>query len=156
MKGSMNEVVHPMSEETVLQVFEAHLGDTIHSFDVPPPSFVTMQGQFLNINPARGTLTASFPALPAFRNPYGAMQGGMIAAAVDNTIGPLSMLYNPPNVTRRMEIKYSRPVDEHVAVILVHAQFVERRASWLTFRADVRSEDGVLLARARARHWILA
>jgi len=34
------------------------------------------------------------------------MQGGMIAAAVDNTIGPLSFLVAAPNVTRRLEMKY--------------------------------------------------
>jgi len=33
----------------------------------------------------------------------------MVAAAADNTLGPLSVLVAPPNLTRRMEITYARP-----------------------------------------------
>lgn len=154
-EGRVGEAIEPMTEHEVLEIFQAYIGDVTHAYEVPPPSFVTMQGQFLEINPEEGKLIARFPVLPAFRNPYGAMQGGMIAAAIDNAIGPLSMLYSPPNVTRRMEIKYSRPVDDQIQAIHVHAQFVEQQDAWLRFRADVRSDAGVLLARARSRHWIL-
>ncbi|MCJ7824733.1 MAG: PaaI family thioesterase, partial [Anaerolineales bacterium] len=101
-----------------------------------------------------GWLRTRFPVKPEYLNPYRTMQGGMIAAAVDNTLGPLSMLVASPNVTRRLEMKFSRPVRADMHHILVLARFIGRENQELRFTAEVRSEDGLLLARARATHWI--
>ena len=79
----------------------------------------------------------------------------MVAAAVDNTLGPLSMLVAPPNVTRRLEMKYSRPITTDLEFIIVTAKLVERKGRWLTFRAKVEDQEEMLLARARAVHWIV-
>jgi len=152
----MQESGKGMNSLEVMRIFKEILGESLDRFRVPPPSFVTMQGEFLEIDPENGVVLARFPVLPILLNPYGAMQGGMIAAAIDNTIGPLSMFYSPPNVTRRMEIKYSRPAMQDLERILVHARFINQVDSWLYFRADVRDEEGALLARGHAKHWILA
>lgn len=145
-----------LSRDEVMAIFRERLGDEIDSFEVPPPSFQSMEGAFLEIDVDRGHIKTRFPVLPDQLNPYGAMQGGMITAAIDNTIGPLSMLYDPPNVTRRMELKFSRPVTPAMGFVFVDASFQERKGSWLHFRADVRSEQGALLARCFSTHWILA
>jgi acyl-coenzyme A thioesterase PaaI-like protein len=100
-------------------------------------------------------LTARFPVPAEYLNTYGSMQGGMVAAAVDNTLGPLSMLVAPPNVTRRLQMKYSRPVTPDLNFIIVEARLTERKDRWLSFRAEVKDEEGTLLARARAVHWIV-
>jgi acyl-coenzyme A thioesterase PaaI-like protein len=52
--------------------------------------------------------------LEKYRNPFGTMQGGMIATAVDNTIGPLRDVVAPPNVTRTLEMRYSHPVNSEM------------------------------------------
>jgi acyl-CoA thioesterase FadM len=83
------------------------------------------------------------------------MQGGMLAAAVDNTIGPLSALVAPVNVTRKLEMTYSQPVTLEMGHILVKARLVRRRGRKLDFEAVVRSPEGVRLARAKALHWIV-
>ena len=98
---------------------------------------------------------ARFPVMEEHLNPYGTMQGGMVAAAIDNTLGPLSMLVAAPNVTRRLQVKYSRPVMADVGHIVVTAKFTGRQGRELAFRAEVRDPAGVLLARARASHWII-
>jgi len=144
-----------MDDDAVMAVFQENVGSLLDEFDVPPPSFRSMQGAFLSIDPDAGVLQTRFPILPGQLNPYGAMQGGMIAAAIDNTIGPLSMLYDPPNVTRRMEIKYSKPVTSEMKQIFVEARLLERKGSWIHFRADVRSAEGTLLARCFSKHWVL-
>ena len=79
----------------------------------------------------------------------------MVAAAIDNTLGPLSVLVAPPNVTRRLEVTYNRPVTLDMGCIVVDAKFLERQDRWLFFRATVRSREGLRLARAKAVHWIL-
>ena len=45
-----------------------------------------MRGEFLTINEKAGRTTTRFPILAEYQNPYHAMQGGMVAAAVDNTL----------------------------------------------------------------------
>jgi acyl-coenzyme A thioesterase PaaI-like protein len=121
----------------------------------PPPVFVAMEGRFLELDLATGSLTAQFPVLESYLNPYGTMQGGMVAAAVDNTLGPLSVLMAPPNVTRRLTMTYSHPVTLEMAHIRVSARLLERNDPKLVFRADVRNAEGLRLARAKAVHWIL-
>jgi acyl-coenzyme A thioesterase PaaI-like protein len=124
-------------------------------FTFPPPIFAVMRGEFVDLDLDAGMLTTRFPVRERYLNPYGTMQGGMIAAAVDNTLGPLSMLIAPPNVTRRLEMTYSRPVTLDMGHIVVNAELLERKDRWLFFRAEVRSQEGLRLVRSKATHWIL-
>ena len=139
----------------VLEILKRRFGDRLDEYAFPPPVFVAMQGEFLEVDLDGGLLTARFPVLESYLNPYGSMQGGMIAAAVDNTLGPLSVLVAPPNVTRRLELTYSRPATPDVEYVVVTAQLLEREDRWLTFKADARAPSGLRLARAKATHWIL-
>jgi acyl-coenzyme A thioesterase PaaI-like protein len=139
----------------VLEIIEEGLGDSRDEYLIPPPIFVAMEGEFLAFDLEPGSLTTRFPVLEQQLNSYGSMQGGMVAAAVDNTLGPLSMLVAPPNVTRRLEMKYSRPVTPQVEYITVAGKYLGRDGRWLRFSAVVRDPQGVLLARARATHWIV-
>jgi acyl-coenzyme A thioesterase PaaI-like protein len=138
-----------------MEHFRERYGDRIDDFLVPPPSFLLMDGEFVALDLETKILAARFPVDERYLNPYGAMQGGLVAAAVDNTLGPLSMLVAPPNVTRRLEMKYSRAVRLEMGSLEVRAEFVSREGRWLEFRADARSLDGELLARAKASHWIV-
>jgi acyl-coenzyme A thioesterase PaaI-like protein len=145
---------HSALPPSIYEVIQARLGDRLAEYRIPPPVFVTMRGEFLAFDPEGGVLTTRFPVLEEYLNPYGAVQGGMVAAAVDNTIGPLSMLVAPPNVTRRLQMKYSRPVTPDLEHITVKGRLLERNGRRITFSAEVRDQEGVLLARARAVHWI--
>jgi len=131
------------------------LGHRMDRYAFPPPVFAAMEGQFLELDLDAGFLTAQFPVLESYLNPYHTMQGGMIAAAVDNTLGPLSVLVAPPNVTRQLEMTYSRPVTFDMGHIVVTARFLERSGRRLFFRADVHSQDGLRLARSKAVHWVV-
>lgn len=133
----------------------ANLGDRIEAYPVPPPVFKAMEGEFVAYDAGAATLTARFPVKEHYLNPYGTMQGGMIAAAVDNTLGPLSMLVAPPNVTRRLQVTYSRPVTLETAHILVTARLVGRDGRRLRLRADVTDLNGRRVARAKAGHWVV-
>jgi len=141
--------------EAIMDVLRGKLGDRMDQYAFPPPVFEAMQGEFLELNLEAGELTARFPVLESYLNPYGTMQGGMLAAAVDNTLGPLSVLVAPPNVTRHLELTYSRPATPDMEHIVVRAQFLERRERRLFFRAEVHSPAGLRLARAKAVHWII-
>jgi acyl-coenzyme A thioesterase PaaI-like protein len=120
-----------------------------------PPSFTVMQGDFLEFDPEARRMQVRFPVLETWLNPYGAMQGGFVAAAIDNVIGPLGVLLAPPNVTRTLELKYSRPVTMDMGFIIVTARLAERADPWLIFKVEVHDPDGNRLVRATGKQWIL-
>ena len=148
----------PTSPEIYNQIMillQKQHGDHLDPNRFPPPVFLAMQGEFLDYDPEQAVLRVRFPVLESWLNPYGMMQGGMVAAAIDNTIGPLSALVAPANVTRYMELKYSRAVTPEMGSITVTAQLIERQGRWLTFKGVVKNPQGHRLARAKAKHWIL-
>jgi acyl-coenzyme A thioesterase PaaI-like protein len=140
---------------SLMDILRERLGDGLDGLTIPPPVFETLQGEMLALDAEAWVLTVRFPVLPAYLNPYGSLQGGMVAAAVDNTLGPLSMLVAPPNVTRRLEMKYSRPVTPELDHILVTGHYLGREGRTLAFHAEVRDPAGMLLARGRAEHFVL-
>jgi len=144
-----------MLPASIIDLVKNRLGDRFDDYLIPPPVFILMQGEVIEFELDSGTLITRFPVLDKYLNPYGYMQGGMVAAAVDNTLGPLSMAVAPPNVTRRLEMKYSRPVTPDLQYITVKGILVGRQDPQLTFSADVRDSRGMLLARARAIHWVI-
>ena len=148
----------PISSEfdhLILEALKQQHGDQVDQLVYPPPVFVAMQGEFLEIDLENASVRVRFPILKSWLNPYGIMQGGMVAAAIDNTIGPLGALVASANVTRTMNVKYSRSATLEMQFILVNAWLLERDGRWLTFKAEAKNPGGQRLARAHARHWIL-
>jgi acyl-coenzyme A thioesterase PaaI-like protein len=139
----------------IMDIIRERLGDEADQYELPPPVFTSMHGEFLDYDEENGVLTNRFPVMDTQLNPYGAMQGGVVAAAVDNTFGPLSMLVASPSVTRRIELKYSSPITMDLEFITVKATFLEREDRWLRFKAEVRDPQGKLLARAWSQYWIV-
>lgn len=146
----------PQLFDQIMTVLQKQHGNRLDQFTFPPPVFATMQGEFLDYDPEQALLVVRFPVLESWLNPYGIMQGGMVAAAIDNAIGPLSALVASANVTRHMELKYSRAVSPEIEHIIIRAQLLEHNGRWLTFKAEAKDPQGQRLARAKARHWILS
>lgn len=122
---------------------------------LPPPAFLAMQGEFLEFDAAAMRLTTRFPVLDSWLNPFRTMQGGFIAAAVDNTVGPLSMLAAPPSVTRDLGIKYRRAVVADSGHIRVVARLVEARKRRLILEAHVLDGQEQILAEGQVTNWII-
>lgn len=122
---------------------------------IPPPVFLEMGGEFVDVDLEAQTVTLRFPVEERFQNPLGYMQGGIITAVVDNAIVPLSFLVAPPSVTKTLLMEYVRPVSADLAHVLVKAQCEVVGEREATFTAVVTTEDGRELARATAVHVIL-
>ena len=54
----------------------------------PPPCAVTLGIAFAAVDGERGTVEVTFQAKPEFLNPAGNVQGGFLAAMLDDTMGP--------------------------------------------------------------------
>lgn len=139
----------------ILKLVEERFKGDAGNIEIPPPVFLAMKGDFVTVDLDQGSLQCRYPILAEQLNPYCHMQGGIISAAIDNTIGPLSMLVAPPNVTRRMEVKYSRPVTSNLGYIYVTARFIEQKKRMLLFEASVEDNAGEEYASAVSTHWII-
>ena len=137
------------------QAFRERFGTDVNLEDTVPPVFKDMMGELLDYDPVTRTLKGRFPVMTRYQNPYEVMQGGMIAAAMDNVLGPLSVLVAPANLTREITVKYKKPVSEEFAFIVVKAWVEKLELPYLWLAARAESEDGLLFARAEARHFIL-
>ena len=143
-----------LSEE-LITMMQDNLEEVTHHVQIPPPAFDEMEGEIIKFDQDRSILTVKFPILQKHLNPFGNMQGGMIAAAVDNAVGPLSMLMAPPNFTRNLEMKYKKAINLGLGHITVIAKFVQRKKRFLYFEATVLDNLGDKLATAKAVNWII-
>ena len=78
------------------------------------------------------------------------MQGGIIVAAIDNTISPLSYVSAPPNITKEISATFKRPVKQSDQFIEVVATIVEKTSTYILLQAEVMNEKGKLAAKAIA------
>jgi acyl-coenzyme A thioesterase PaaI-like protein len=113
--------------------------------ELPPKIFKEMEGEFLEYIDGQ-SLTVRFPVKESYSNPFGFMQGGMIVATIDNTLGPLSLLLLPPNITTYVNTKFIRPVKMAYEFIDVTGLVVERSPMRIDPRAEVKSPGGKSLA----------
>ena len=117
--------------------------------EIPPRAFVAMGGEMQDYTPGV-CLTVRFPVKPEYRNPFGFMQGGFILAAVDNTIGPLSMLVAEPSVTTHLNSTFIRPVGPEESHITIVARLVEKTRKVLHMEAEVNNGNGKCCVRCVA------
>ena len=130
----------------VVSLFTEKLGDTIDNFKVPPPIFEIMQCEIIDYDEEDKSLTIKIPVLEQWQNPFGTMQGGMIDAAIDNAVGPLSLLVAPVNVTRTINTKILKPIVMELGYIYIKAKLIEEKKRRLTFEASIEDKDGVVYA----------
>ncbi len=139
----------------VVELFSKILGDKMDEYNLPPPSFEIMQCEIVSFDSDEKSMVVKMPVLKAFSNPYGTMQGGMIMGAIDNSLGPLSMLVAPQNVTRTMESKLLKPITVDLGHIYVKSILRERKKRRLIFDVHIRDIDENIYAKATVTNWIV-
>ena len=120
-----------------------------NNMELPPKIFIDMEGEFIefveNIK-----LVARFPNMERYMNPFGFMQGGILVAAMDNTISPFSYACAPPSITKEITTEFKRPVKRVEKYIDVVATVVEKASSYILLQAEVLNEKGKLVAKSVA------
>jgi len=139
----------------LITLFKSKLGDKIDDFTLPPPIFTIMECEVIAYEETEKSLTVKMPLLKQWLNPYGTMQGGMIDTAIDNAVGPLSMLVAPPNMTRTIETKLLKAIGLDVGYIYVTAHLMEQKKRRLIFGARVVDADGVVFATSKVVNFVL-
>ena len=139
----------------IVKLFKKVLGDKISDFTLPPPSFEVMKCEIIEFDEVEKSLITKLPILHQWLNPFNTMQGGMIDAAIDNAVGPLSMLVAAPNMTRSIETKLLKAITMDVEYIYVKAKLVEQKKRRLTFEVEVVDSHGTLYAQSKIVNFIL-
>lgn len=116
------------------------------TMEIPPKVIVDMQGELLAFDEEAQTLKARFPVLERYQNPIGYMQGGIMVAMMDNTMGPLSYLVAPPSVTTVINITYVRPVPPNEKTVFIRAKVTEKTRRQIYLEATATNEAGKILA----------
>lgn len=131
--------------QRVLELIPAETG-----MELPPRVFIDMEGEFIDL--VEGiSLTARFPNKDRYMNPMGFMQGGIITAAIDNTVSPLSYMLGSPNVTQTISTTFKRPVKKTDRFIIVEASMIEKTETHIVMQAEVKNDSGKLMANGIAK-----
>src|SRR5438270_10186860 len=114
----------------------------------PPPCAKTLGMEFVQIDGERGTVEVKFEAKPEFLNPAGNVQGGFLAAMLDDTMGPaltatLSKGEFAP--TLNLNVSFERPAK--VGALLGKGRVLQR-GKQVCFLAGELFQDGERIASA--------
>ena len=78
----------------------------------PPPAAVLLGWELIGVDPEQGTIEVAFEAGDQFANPVGVIQGGFLAAMLDDTLGPALVATLPENQfapTLDLHVQFLRP-----------------------------------------------
>ena len=116
-----------------------------------PPAAALLGFELIAIDEARGTIRVRFTARPEFANPIGVVQGGFLAAMLDDTLGPaLQSTLEPDQFAPTLELKVNFVSPAKPGVLFAEGRVVARGGSIAFLAGELRTEDGALVATATA------
>lgn len=97
---------------------------------------------------AKEVCRLTFPVTDLLRNPQGSLHGGIMASAMDISMGHLVNKVAGPGATIEMKVQFIRPVTE--GVVRVEGSFTRRGRSLSFMESKLFTQDGKLAAHATA------
>ena len=117
---------------------------------LPPPTFEYLNGEVLDEAPGR--VRCLFRPTEEMTNPWGAVQGGILAAFFDDTMGPavVSVASGRGFTTVSLNLSYLRAAKPGEPVVCEAVVVKHGRTQAYVEGSLTRESDGALLARATA------
>jgi uncharacterized protein (TIGR00369 family) len=114
-----------------------------------PPAAELLGWQLQSINPAEGTIDVRFHAREEFRNPVGDIQGGILAAMLDDTMGRALVATLPPDrFAPTLEMKVSFLAPAKVGPLWGHGRVIKVGGTIGFVEAELVDRAGTMIARA--------
>jgi uncharacterized protein (TIGR00369 family) len=117
----------------------------------PPPAAVLLGWKLVSVDPEAETIEVEFTATESFLNPAGSVQGGLLAAMLDDTLGPALVATLDDGQwapTIDLQVQFLRPAKPGQ---LRGVGRVVRRGKGVAFLAgELRGADGSVVATATA------
>jgi uncharacterized protein (TIGR00369 family) len=122
-----------------------------------PPAAETLGWELIAEDPEAGTIEIAFHPGRAFLNPHGTVQGGFVAAMLDDTMGPALVsktdgAFIPFSLD--MNVSFVRPVKP--GRVIGRGRVVHLGKSLAFLEAELFDEAGILLARATSTARVVA
>jgi uncharacterized protein (TIGR00369 family) len=117
----------------------------------PPPAAVLLGWKLLSVDPDAETIEVSFTAIEQFLNPAGDVQGGFLAAMLDDTLGPAlvaTLADGQWAPTIDLQVQFLRPAQ--LGELRGTGRVVRRGREVAFLAGELRGADGVLVATATA------
>jgi uncharacterized protein (TIGR00369 family) len=130
---------------------EGPFWDAMEGRKPPPPAAVTLGFKLLEIDPERGAIRVQFEAKPEFLNPMGVVQGGFVAAMLDDTLGPALVCTLPRGhfaPTIELKVNFIKPAP--LGVLIGEGRLVARGGTIAFLAGELRTGQGDLVATATA------
>lgn len=120
-------------------------------FEIPPPVLRALGGRFVEYEPGR-SLAAEWTVHDRHRGPSGRLQGGIVGAYFDNTVGPLAFLTGGGfYVSVDLTTEFLRPVRPEDRQVLVEAEVAGQTSRLLFIEGRVRRAGGTAVALCRSK-----
>jgi uncharacterized protein (TIGR00369 family) len=121
-----------------------------------PPAAALLGFELLAIDPELATIRVRFEAKPEFANPTGYVQGGFLAAMLDETLGPaLVATLSPGHFAPTIELKVNYVRGAKIGRLVGEGRVVAKTKSIAFLAGELRDEAGKLIATATATARIL-
>ena len=130
---------------------EGPFWDAMEGRAPPPPAAVTLGFKLLEIDPHRGTIRVQFEGKREFLNPLGVVQGGFVAAMLDDTLGPALICTLPAGhfaPTIELKVNFIKPAP--LGVLIGEGRLVARGGTIAFLAGELRTAAGDLIATATA------
>jgi uncharacterized protein (TIGR00369 family) len=132
-------------------VRSGYFWDVMEGRRAPPPAATLLGFELLAIDETKGTIRVRFTARPEFTNPIGAVQGGFLAAMLDDTLGPaLQSTLAPDQFAPTLELKVNFVSPARPGPLVAEGRVVARGGSIAFLAGELRTEQGMLVATASA------
>lgn len=121
-----------------------------------PPCAELLGWRLLDAGPEEGWIKLAFDGKPQFCNPAGFIQGGMLAAMLDDTMGPAVLVMSEGRLyttTISMTVNFLSPA--RPGTIIGEAKVTQLGKSIAFVEAKLMAEDGTVLATASASERLL-
>lgn len=130
---------------------EGPFWDVVEGRAEPPSAAVMLGFELVSVDVDAGTIEVAFTATDQFLNPVGVIQGGFLAAMLDDTLGPaLAAVLGPGEFapTTDLHVQFLRPA--HPGRLLGSGRIVRRGKDVGFLAGELRDEEGKIVAVATA------
>lgn len=122
-----------------------------------PPAAALLGWTLISIDPEKGEIRVAFEAKPEFLNPAGTVQGGILCAMLDDTMGPAAMAHLGGNrLAQTLELKTSFYRPARLGRIVGFGRVAHRGRELIFLEGTLADADGKPIAAATATARIIA
>jgi uncharacterized protein (TIGR00369 family) len=125
--------------------------DVMEGRAAPPPAAALLDWQLVSVDPEAGTIEVSFSATEQFLNPFGVVQGGLLAAMLDDTLGPALVATLGPGElapTTDLHVQFLRPA--HPGRLIGRGRVVRKGKDIAFLAGDLVDDTETIVATATA------